>query len=75
MFAIWQEELGPRRHRLRAVIGNAVALRLPVLVGVNRLNLGAFDEFSGGLAEWLSPDKDILVSWLCNTAATTAMVA
>jgi hypothetical protein len=42
---------------------------------VNRLNLEAFDEFSGGLAERLSPDKDLLVSWLCDTAAPTALVA
>ena len=44
------------------VIGEAVCQGLPVLVGVNALNLPAFEAFADGLAEALPPDLDFVVN-------------
>ncbi|WP_243645045.1 DUF2478 domain-containing protein [Rhodovulum euryhalinum] len=33
---------------------------LPVLMGVGRFNLEAFDDFAGGLAEVLPPDQEAI---------------
>jgi len=45
------------------VIAEALALGLPVLVGVNGLNLPAFETFAGGLARGLPPDQARVVAW------------
>lgn len=47
----------------RPVIGEALAQDIPVLVGVNGLNEGKFNEFTGGGAEQLEPDADAIVAW------------
>lgn len=52
-----------------ATIGRALELDVPVLIGVNRLNLGAFLEFSGGMAEEVV-GLDALLDWA--RGATTA---
>jgi hypothetical protein len=47
----------------RAVIAEALALGMPVIVGVNGLNLTGFEEFAGGLACRLPPDCEALSAW------------
>ncbi|MFP1645266.1 DUF2478 domain-containing protein [Pontitalea aquivivens] len=48
---------------LSALIAEALDRGIPVLVGVNALNLPAFQEFSGGLAQALPPDPAGIVHW------------
>lgn len=45
------------------VIGEALCLDVPVLVGVNGLNLTAFREFADGLAELLPPEITVVAEW------------
>lgn len=49
---------------LSALIAEALDRGMPVLVGVNALNLPAFQEFSGGLAQALPPDPAEIVRWV-----------
>jgi hypothetical protein len=53
----------------RQVIADALALDLPVLVGLNALNEAAFEEFSAGLSLRLSPVASELEGWLRDTLA------
>jgi|TARA_R100000789_G_scaffold30499_2_gene34223 nucleoside-triphosphatase THEP1 len=48
----------------RSVIAEAISRDIPVLVGVNSLNLDAFQEFVGPEATELAPSAKVLVSWL-----------
>ncbi|WP_371687434.1 DUF2478 domain-containing protein [Thalassococcus sp. S3] len=48
----------------RTVMAEALALDVPVLVGLNALNKDAFLEFSGDFAVELPPDVAALESWL-----------
>ncbi len=48
----------------RGVIGEAVAQGIPVLVGLNALNVPAFEAFTGGIAEKLPPETDALLNWV-----------
>lgn len=48
----------------RSVIAEAILRDIPVLVGVNYLNLNAFQEFVGSEATELAPSRKVLVSWL-----------
>jgi len=48
----------------RDVIAEAMALGVPVLVGLNGLNRNAFEQFAGGLATRLPPERDALASWI-----------
>lgn len=48
----------------RPVIAAALAQGIPVLVGMNRLNYDAFEEFSGGVADNLPPDAEGIVEWV-----------
>lgn len=50
-------------HGFRDVIAEALAMEVPVLVGLNGLNQDAFDAFAQGLAERLAPDPDALEAW------------
>ncbi len=59
----------------RPVIGEALALDLPILVGLNALNAEAFLEFSGGIAEKIEPRKYALESWLLRNIASPPDVA
>ncbi|WP_371054619.1 DUF2478 domain-containing protein [Rhodosalinus sp. K401] len=47
----------------RDVIAEAIALDVPVLVGLNGLNREAFEAFAGGLATHLPPESDALARW------------
>jgi peptidyl-prolyl cis-trans isomerase C len=46
------------------VIVEALGLGLPVLVGVNGLNLAAFESFAEGLAEALPADPGLIADWV-----------
>jgi len=59
----------------RPVIAEALALDLPVLVGVNQLNLGAFEAFTGGMARRLVPDPELLETWLLHHVGTSVPAA
>lgn len=48
----------------RDVIGDAVAAGIPVLLGVNDLDLEAFLDFTDGLATALPPRRDALEEWV-----------
>ena len=45
------------------VVAEALSNGIPGLVGVNSLNLSAFEEFAGGLAVPLAPEPNALESW------------
>lgn len=47
----------------RNVIAQALARDIPVLVGLNSLNLAAFDAFAEGLATRLPPEPGALARW------------
>jgi hypothetical protein len=47
----------------RPVIAEALSRGVPVLVGLNRLNEGAFHEFAGGVAVELPPSLPALMGW------------
>lgn len=55
----------------RSVIADAIGLDVPVLVGVNALNLDAFLQFVGPEAEALDPDPQAILCWfdLCSRAS------
>lgn len=59
----------------RAVIGEALALELPVLVGLNELNSDAFLEFSSGIARRIDPCAQEIEHWLLSSIATRRDVA
>jgi nucleoside-triphosphatase THEP1 len=48
----------------RTVIAEALSKGIPVLVGVNALNLPAFEEFSGGLGRRLPCESAALADWV-----------
>ena len=54
------------------VIGEAICLGLPVLVGVNSVNLAAFEAFADGLAEALPADTAAVTSWCLRAGLRTA---
>jgi hypothetical protein len=59
----------------RTVIGEALALELPVLVGLNALNADAFLEFSGGIAKRMEPRTYDIEQWLLSSIASRRDVA
>ncbi|ARU00447.1 DUF2478 domain-containing protein [Yoonia vestfoldensis] len=48
----------------RNVIAEAIAMDIPVLVGLNELNRPAFETFSEGLAVQLPSDPEALMAWV-----------
>jgi nucleoside-triphosphatase THEP1 len=59
----------------RDVIAEAVAMDVPVLVGLNALNRSAFESFAEGLAIQLPPEPAALMAWVKDVAKTAeAMV-
>jgi nucleoside-triphosphatase THEP1 len=48
----------------RAVIAEALSKGIPVLVGVNALNLPAFEKFSEGLGQGLPCESAVLADWI-----------
>lgn len=57
------------------VIAAAVEQGLPVLVGVNGLNLPAFLGFADGMAEPLPADPETIAAWALAAAAPAAVAA
>jgi len=55
---------------LAGSIADALERGLPVLVGVNGLNLPAFLEFAGGMAQELAPDADHIADWSLSALAS-----
>lgn len=47
----------------RDTIGQAMALDVPVVCGVNALNREAFEAFSQGTAEYVEPTTEALAKW------------
>ncbi|MET3663037.1 DUF2478 domain-containing protein [Aquamicrobium ahrensii] len=56
---------------LTGAIADALERGLPVLVGVNGLNLPAFLEFAGGMATGLTADAESIVDWCLAELSTT----
>tara|TARA_Y100000815_G_C13112892_1_gene413812 strand:+ start:70 stop:444 length:375 start_codon:yes stop_codon:yes gene_type:complete len=54
----------------RDVIAEAVAMDIPVLVGLNALNRSAFESFAEGLAIQLPPERAALMAWVEGVAKT-----
>ncbi|MCF3974672.1 DUF2478 domain-containing protein [Paracoccus salsus] len=60
----------------RDVIAQALAMDVPVLVGLNGLNQDAFETFAGGMAVQLPPEPAALRDWVERaTAPATATAA
>ena len=59
----------------RPVIAEALALDLPVVVGLNQLNADAFFEFSEGLSVSLDPKAGDIENWLLKTISAKVDVA
>ncbi len=59
----------------RDVIAEAIAQDIPVLIGVNALNLEAFSEFTGSVGAELTPDTASLLHWCRNVMNTKRRVA
>lgn len=57
---------------MRPVIGEALALNIPVISGVNRLNVAPFQEFAGGIATAAQPDLDSLEAWAVEAVGKNA---
>jgi hypothetical protein len=53
------------------VIAEALSNGIPVIVGINVLNLSAFQEFAGGMAVNLAPESGRLADWVSEKVATT----
>lgn len=56
---------------MRVVFADALERGIPVVSGVNGMNLDAFHEFSGGIAEAAPLDIEELVGWVQNAIAAT----
>jgi nucleoside-triphosphatase THEP1 len=59
----------------RPVIAEALSRGIPVLVGVNSLNLRAFEEFSEGLGSALPCESAALADWLSGLGLSFAETA
>lgn len=57
---------------MRPVIGEALVLNIPVISGVNRLNVAPFQEFAGGIATAAEPDLDALEAWAVEAVGKNA---
>lgn len=51
-------------HGFREVIAMALAMDIPVIVGLNAANRPAFEAFTDGLATEVAADEAALVAWL-----------
>ena len=57
---------------MRPVIGEALAQGIPVISGVNKMNVEPFQAFADGMAVAAGPDLDALVEWAEQAVAETA---
>lgn len=67
-----QEALG---RGFRTLIAEAMGREIPVLVGLNGLNREAFEDFTGGAAEAVSPEPDAVAEWFANALAEAGAAA
>lgn len=58
----------------RTVIAEALSKGIPVLVGINALNLSALEEFAEGLATRLPPEPTALESWIVQMTGSTMAI-
>jgi hypothetical protein len=58
----------------RTVIAEALSKGIPVLVGINTLNLPAFEEFAEGLATRLPPEPTALEIWAVQITGSTMAI-
>ncbi|MSU88363.1 DUF2478 domain-containing protein [Rhodobacteraceae bacterium 2CG4] len=56
----------------RNVIAKAVAMNVPVLVGLNELNRDAFEAFAGDMPVRLSSDIEVLMEWASSVTVLAA---
>lgn len=56
----------------RPLIAEALARDIPVVLGVSRLSQAAFDEFTGGAAEFVAPHADALLAYVRSATAASA---
>lgn len=61
-------------HGFRSMIENAVALGVPVLVGLKKIHLDAWTQFVGGEPLLLPTDVDEILGW-CEATASSASSA
>ncbi len=59
----------------RGVIAEALSMGIPVIVGINALNLPAFEVFAEGMAASLPPDVSRLDAWLSECIAKKVAAA
>lgn len=59
----------------RGVIAEALSIGVPVVVGINALNLPAFEEFAEGMATSLPPDTSVLEAWISECTGTMVAAA
>lgn len=57
----------------RNSIADALSRDIPVLVGVNKLNVDAFQEFCGGEAIALEPDPRTVLSWCADVTGSKGL--
>ncbi|MEX0301615.1 MAG: DUF2478 domain-containing protein [Leisingera sp.] len=57
---------------MRPVIGEALAQGIPVISGVNKMNVEPFQAFADGMAVSAGPDLDALIEWAEQAVAETA---
>ncbi|MCF6431745.1 DUF2478 domain-containing protein [Leisingera sp. MMG026] len=57
---------------MRPIIGEALALGIPVISGVNQMNVEPFQTFADGMAVEAGPDLDALVAWAEQAVSETA---
>lgn len=56
----------------RPLIADALERGIPILIAVNGLNMASFLDFTGGLAEELSPDLAAIEDWLGQSSQEAA---
>ncbi|KIC39604.1 DUF2478 domain-containing protein [Leisingera sp. ANG-M7] len=57
---------------MRPIIGEALALGIPVISGVNKMNVEPFQAFADGMAVEAGPDVEALIEWAEQAVAETA---
>lgn len=50
-------------HGFRSLIGEVLARDIPILVGLNQLNVEPFQKFTDGLAQMVEPTAEALLEW------------
>lgn len=65
---------GAEGRGFRNVIAEALAMEVPVLIGVNALNRPAFENFAEGLASQLPPEPAALMAWVNEATASADML-